>query len=66
MMVNISVKTLGIYLNPMIDWKDQHEHVKNKIQVTIKKLMRTDMKQYQTHIHFNVHMLTDVFWVLHG
>ena len=35
-MVNVGVKTLGVYLNPMIECKDQCDHVKSKIQVTIK------------------------------
>ena len=38
MMANVSVKTLGVYLNPMIEWKDQHECVKSERQVTIKKI----------------------------
>ena len=37
-MVNLNVKMLEVHINPMIKWKDQHEHVKNKIQVTIRKI----------------------------
>ena len=40
MMANASVKILGTYLNPMIESKDQYEHVKSKMQVTIKKLIK--------------------------
>ena len=43
MMVIISVKKLGVHLNLMIDWNDQFEYIKNEMQVTIKRLMRTDM-----------------------
>ena len=56
-MVNISVKTLGVYLNPMAYWKDQYEHIKNKIQVTIKKLMRTYLQAGQANMNFNMHIL---------
>ena len=28
---------------------------------TTKKLMRTDMKEHQAHVHFNACMLTNVF-----
>ena len=61
MMLNVSIKTLGIYLNPMIEWKDQHEYVKNKTQVTIKKLMGTEMKVHQAQMNFNVCVLTMIF-----
>ena len=64
MMVNFSVKTLGVYLNPMIEWKDQHENVKSKVQVTMKKLMRTETKAHQVHICFNACILTNVFLVV--
>ena len=43
-MVNVSIKTLGVYLNSIIEWKDQHEDVKSKMQVTIRRLMRIEMK----------------------
>ena len=29
MQVNISVKALGVHVNPMLHWKDQFENVKN-------------------------------------
>ena len=63
-MVNVSIKTLGVYLNPIIEWKDQHEDVKSKIQVTIRRLMRIEMKSCQAHMHFNTHVLTNVFLVV--
>ena len=62
-MVDKSVKTLGVCLNPMIEWKDQYEHVKKKIQITIRKLMRTDVKVHQECMHFKMCMLTNVFWM---
>ena len=61
-MVNESIKTLGVYMNPQIEWNDQCEHVKNKMQVTVRKLMRTEMKVHQACMCFNVHMLTNVFF----
>ena len=60
--VSISIKTLGVYVNPMLDWKDQFECITNKIIVTIKKLMRTEMKTHQVHMCFNTCMLTNVFF----
>ena len=35
-MANESIKTLGVHANPKIEWKDQCEHVKKKMQVTKK------------------------------
>ena len=54
MIVNAGIKTLGVYLNPIIDWKDQHDHVKNKMLLAIKKLMRTCMTSYGAHMCFNM------------
>ena len=46
----------------MIEYEDQCEHVKSKIQVTIRKLMKTEMKVHQAHMNFNMCMLTNVFF----
>ena len=48
--MNVSVKTLGLHVNHMLDWKDKFEHVKNKMIVTIRKLMRTEIKTCQAHV----------------
>ena len=53
-MVNDRVKTLGFYLSLMIDWKNQCEHIKSKIQVTIETLMRIHIKAHQTFMRFNI------------
>ena len=58
--VNNSVKMLGVHVNPVLDWNDQFEYFKNEMRVTIKKLMRTEIKTYQDHVHNNVHMLSNV------
>ena len=60
-MLNESVNTLGICLNPTIEWKDQHGHVKKKIQVTIRKVTRKDMKVHQACMCFNMHLKTNFF-----
>ena len=49
-------------MNPMIDWKDQYEHIKKKMQMTARKLTRIDMKVHQTFMCFNMHMPTNVFF----
>ena len=61
-MLNESFKTLGVCLNPMIDWKNQCWHLKKKIQMTIRKLMRRYMKVNQAYMCFNAHILTNVFF----
>ena len=61
--VNVSVKTLGVHINPRLNWNDEFECVKHKVTATIKKLMRTEMKTYQAHMYYNVYMLTNVFRV---
>ena len=60
-MVNESVKTIGVQTNPKIEWKDQCEYVKKKMQVTIRKLMRIDMKVHQACMYLKTHMLTNFF-----
>ena len=61
-MGNESVKTFGVCANPQIEWNDQHECAKNKIQATIRKLMRIEMKMHQEHMHFNMHVLINVIF----
>ena len=60
--VNVSVKTLGVHINPRLNWNDEFEYVRKKMIVTIRKLMRTEMKTYQAHMYYNVYMLTNVFF----
>ena len=60
-MVNESVKTLSVCLNQILEWKDQHGHVKKKIQVTIRKVTRKDMKVHQACMCFNMHLKTNFF-----
>ena len=60
--VNESIKTSGVHANPQIEWNNQCEHVKNKMQVIVRKLMRIEMKVHHTHVFFfNLHVLTNVF-----
>ena len=35
--VDVSVKTLGLHVNPSLNQNDDYEHVKNKLQISIKK-----------------------------
>ena len=60
--VHDSVKTLGVCVNPQLNWNVQFEYVKNKMQNTVRKLMRTEMRVHQVHMRFNTYMLTDVFF----
>ena len=62
-MANKSIKMLGVCLNPMIEWKDQHDHDKKKMKITIRKLMRTEIKVHQDCMCFNRCMLTNVFFL---
>ena len=59
--MRVSVKMLGVCINPRLDWNDEFECVKNKLSVTIKKVLRTEMKKYQAHVCLHVHMVTNVF-----
>ena len=36
--VNERIKTLGVHVNPKLEWEYQYEHVIKKMQVTIRKL----------------------------
>ena len=66
--VNDGVKKLGACVNSGLNWNDEFDYKKNKITLSIKKLMRTDMKTQQAHVCFNAHTLTNVcvFLVLHS
>ena len=57
-----SIKTLGVYLNPMLEWKDEFSYVKKKMEMSMQKLMGTKMAVCQVHVCFNAHMLTHVFY----
>ena len=53
-------KNVGAHENPSLNWKDEDEHVKNKMITSIKKIMRTEMKRHRAHMHFNTCTLTNV------
>ena len=59
--VSIIIKTLGVLMNTRLKWSEEFEYVKNKMKVTINKLMRVEMKTHQIHTRLNVHVLTDEF-----
>ena len=61
--MNVSVKTLGVHINTRLNWNDEFDYVKNKMTVKIKKVMRKEMKMHQAHMCFDVHVLTNFFWV---
>ena len=54
---NECVTTLGVLVNPSLNWDDEHECVKNKLTMAIKKTMRTEIIMWQIHMHFNRCML---------
>ena len=56
-----SVKTLGAHVSTSLSWKDEFEHVKQKMKNYIKTLMKADMKFYRVCFHFKTCMLTNVF-----
>ena len=61
--VKHSIKTLGVFICPCLSWKDEFYHTKLKMKRSIKKLIIEDVKSHQVHLHFNTHMLTNVFFL---
>ena len=57
-----SVKILGVYIIPLLSWKDEFEHVKHKMKLSIKRLMKSCMKMNQVCLYFNTHVLTNLFF----
>ena len=60
--VRESTKTLGVFMSPALDWKDEFSYVKRKMETSITKLMNTELAIYQVYMYFNVYMLTNVFY----
>ena len=60
--VRTSVETLGTHISPSLNYRDEFEHVKQKMEVYMKKIMRTDMNMHQVCLYFNTRMLTNVFF----
>ena len=61
--VHESIKTLGVCVNPQLNWNVHFGYVKNKMQDVVRKLMRTEIRVHQACMCFNVCMLTNVFWM---
>ena len=59
---NDSVKTLGVFINPSLNWNNEHEHVKNKLIKPIKKIMIKEIIIFQVHVIFNMCILINLFF----
>jgi len=56
--VHITTRTLGVWFQPNLLWNDEFKQVRNKLIVSIKKIMNTKLHTYQIHTYFHVYMLT--------
>ena len=55
--VKESIKTLGVHTHPSLNQDNEHEHVKTKLILSIKKIIKTDIRMCKVHMHFNICML---------
>ena len=51
---NERIKTLGVRMSPSLNRDDECDHDKNKLIISIKSIMRKEMKMCQYHTHFNI------------
>ena len=58
--VEESINKLGVYINPSLNWNDECECVKKKLIKSINKIIRAEIKTYQVHMCFIIHMLTNM------
>ena len=58
---NKSIKTFKAYINPSLDWSDEFEYAKKKLETSTKKIINTEMEVCQVHVYFNVHILTNAY-----
>ena len=54
-----SAKILGAHISPSLSWKDELGHAKQKMNISIKKFMKVDMKFHQVSLCFNTYVLTN-------
>ena len=54
-----NVKPLGVHTSTSLRWKDEHECVKQKMKISITKLMVVYMKLHQLCLYFNACILTN-------
>ena len=58
----VSTRTLGVYINPSLCWKSQFEMMKRKLQISITKLVNTDINPYQAALYYNAYMIKSVYF----
>jgi len=62
MSIKESVKSLGIYINPKIEWIKQFEMVKEKLFRTMSKLCSTPLTIANAYLYFNMYLIKQVYY----
>ena len=57
-----AIRTLGVYMCPQVQWKDQFKAMKDKMIELIAKLNNTEIKPHLMHPYFNAYLLKKVFF----
>ena len=52
-----TIWALEVYKNPNLVWDQQFKEMKTKLTQSITKLMKMNMKSYQTYMYFNMHVI---------
>ena len=55
-------RVLGVYINLALKWRDQYKVMREKLIISIIKLLATDMNSFQTHMYFNMYITRIVFF----
>ena len=60
--VNKSVRTLGAWMAPSLEWKGQFEVMRNKLLESMRKLINKEIKMWQVHVYYHIYMIKSVFF----
>ena len=57
-----SFRILGVYMSLNLSWQEQFNKMKEKMTISIKKVIATEMNIHQAHIYFNMYILKSVYF----
>ena len=49
-------------MNPSLIWKHQFKVMKEKLNISIIKVINIDMNEFQAYIYFNMYMIRSIFF----
>ena len=55
-------RKLGVQMTPTLNWKRQFEIMKNKLNLSISKLMQTNVNPFQAAMYYNTYVIKSVYF----